>query len=185
VPDSGTVLNFLLYQAGWFAAVLGAAHGHPWGGTAVALALVATHVALTRRRGDEAALVMAAGAVGVVVDTLHAGAGIVDYESGAYPWWLCPPWILALWLQLATTLRFCLRWLRGRYALAALLGAAGGPLAFRAGEALGAARIGEPRVRSFLVLALSWAVAMPLLLRWADRHAEREGSGRYRFSGGG
>jgi hypothetical protein len=181
VPAPGTILNFLMYQAGWFAAVLGAGYGRPWSGAAAALGLVAAHVALARRRTDEAALVMAAGAVGLVLDTLHAAAGIVVYRPGVHPSWLCPPWIVALWMQLATMLRFCLRWLRGRYALASLLGAAGGPLAFRAGEALGAARIGEPRLRSFLALALSWAVATPLLLRWADRRAGVEGAGLYRF----
>ena len=74
-----------------------------------------------------------------------------------------------LWLQLGTTLRSSLRWLRGRYLLAAAFGAGGGPAAFLAGERLGAAVWGEPRWLTALALAVVWGLATPLLVFAADR----------------
>ena len=38
------VLSFAAMQLGWFACVVGAAHGHPWLGPAVVLATLALHV---------------------------------------------------------------------------------------------------------------------------------------------
>jgi hypothetical protein len=66
-------------------------------------------------------------------------------------------------------LRHSLRWLVARPGYAALLGLAGGPLAFRAGEALGAVAFGANRVASFISLAVVWGVAMPVLAVAARR----------------
>jgi hypothetical protein len=77
--------------------------------------------------------------------------------------------VVALWVQLGTTLRGCLAWLAPRPRLAALLGAVGGPLAFAGGERLGAAVWGEPRAATAAALAIAWATALPLLFRIARR----------------
>ena len=50
------VLNFLIYQLGWFACVLGAAHQWPWFGTAIALSLVCTHMMLTTDRPESSSV---------------------------------------------------------------------------------------------------------------------------------
>ena len=42
--SAGMLLNFVAFQCGWFACVLGAARGWPWAGTAVAGAIVGAHV---------------------------------------------------------------------------------------------------------------------------------------------
>ncbi|MGE0443252.1 MAG: DUF2878 domain-containing protein [Gemmatimonadales bacterium] len=86
---------------------------------------------------------------------------------------MAPPWILVLWLQFGTVLRHALRWLRSR-PLAALLGAVGGPLSFRAGEALGAVDFGDHRLRSLAALAAVWAFAMPLMITWARAGSDQQ-----------
>jgi hypothetical protein len=63
----------------------------------------------------------------------------------------------------ATTLNVSLRWLKGRWVLAALLGGSAGPLSFYAGHRLGGVAFADP-VYSLTVLGLGWAVLMPLLL---------------------
>ena len=60
-----------LYQAGWFACVLGGASGRPWLGAATGLALVLVHLALVERRADEAKFVALAALAG----TASASAG--------------------------------------------------------------------------------------------------------------
>lgn len=164
----GRLLNYSLYQLGWLACVLGAARGLGNLGAGVALGLVALHVALSRAPRVELALAAAAGALGLVVDSLMGASGRLVFAEAPIPW-LAPAWVVALWVQLATTLRGCLGWLAPRPGLAALLGAVGGPLAFAGGERLGAAVWGEPRAATAAALALAWAIALPLLFRIARR----------------
>ncbi len=170
------LLNLGLYQIGWFACVVGAAWGMGSAGASVALLLVLVHLALVEEPAREWPLLVAALGMGLVADTLHARFGILEFvghEAGE----LAPLWILALWLQFGTVLHFCMRWLSGRYRLAALLGLVGGPLTFLGGERLGAVAFGEPAALSLAILGLSWAVLLPTLVAIADRLG---GRGRYR-----
>lgn len=175
---SSSILNAAANQAGWFACVLGAAGGWETAGATIAIALAFGHVALSERPDKEWPLLLAAAGIGIVVDTLHAGFGIL-YFRGHEAGTLAPLWIIALWIQFGTVLHFCMRWLSGRYALASVLGLIGGPMAFLGGERLGAATFGEPRVLSLAVVALSWAIALPTLVAIADRLG---GVGRYRLT---
>ena len=43
------ILNYVLYQAGWLACVLGAGRGRPWLGAGTALGLVAVHPCFIRK----------------------------------------------------------------------------------------------------------------------------------------
>ena len=167
-PLSGRILNYLLYQAGWLACVLGAAHGLGVAGAGVGFALALLHVALSRSPRAELAIAATAGAVGLAVDSMMAATGRLAFADASLPW-LAPAWVAALWVQLGTTLRGCLAWLGPRPGLAALLAALGGPLAFAGGERLGAALWGEPRAATAAALALAWALALPLLLGLAHR----------------
>lgn len=62
------------------------------------------------------------------------------------------PWDAIPWMQFATILPFCLRWLSRHYLLRGILGAIGGPLAFYTGERLGAVDFLEPRLLHFAIL---------------------------------
>jgi len=123
---------------------------------------------------------IAAVVLGIGVEWFHSGVGVLDFlghQAGSPP----PIWILGLWLQFATTLHFSLGWLSKRYPLAALLGLIGGPLAFLGGERLGAATFGDPRALSLGLIALAWAIALPVLVRFADQLG---GVGRYTVCSG-
>jgi hypothetical protein len=172
-----SLTNAVLHQTGWFACVLGGAWGWGTAGAALALGLTALHLALAERPGLELPVLAAAAAIGVTVDSLHAGFGVLAFnghEAGT----LAPLWIVALWVQFATVLHFCMRWLSKRYLLASVLGLIGGPMSFLAGERLGAATFGEPRTLSLAVLGISWSIVLPALVALADRLGE---AGRYRI----
>jgi hypothetical protein len=181
VPTSwrGRLVNYFFYQIGWLTSVLGAARGHPWSGAAVALVLVGAHVVLVRRRRAEMELILCAAVVGAVAESVQAALGLVSFHSGILVPSLCPPWIVVLWMQFATLLRFCLSWLSGRYRLASVLGLVGGPLAFFAGARLGAADLHPNRLLSLVSFAVVWAAAFPLLVRLAERHGALPGSYRW------
>jgi len=167
------LLNLALYEAGWFACVLGAARGQGDAGAALAGVLLLIHLALAKEQLSEGKIVLVCGAVGFLLDSTQSLTGRLSFAgpvlvpSGSAT--VAPVWVLMLWLQLGTTLRFSLSWLSGRYGLAAALGAAGGPVAFLAGERLGAATWGEPRWLTALSLAVVWGMATPLLVWVADR----------------
>ena len=65
-----------------------------------------------------------------------------------------------VWAQFATTFRFSLRSVIMRPVPAVLFGAAGGPLAFLAGERLGAVTLLPPLASGLFRLSLSWAIAL-------------------------
>lgn len=164
------LLNFALFQAGWFACVLGAASGRAWLGTGLGLALVFTHLALVPDRGREARLLAFALVLGLVVDSVHASTGVLVVFSGGVIPGLAPPWLLVLWMQLASILRFSLSWLAGRYVLAGVLGACSGAGAYAAGVRLGAAGFGPDYTLALAQIGAGWGLALPLLLFVAQKN---------------
>jgi len=162
------LLNVVAFQAGWFTTVLGAANDLPWLGLVVVLAVAALHLRSSRRPSVEARLLVAAMALGVLADSLLLATGWIAYPNGHWAPGLAPYWIVTLWALFATTLNVSLRWLRGRYLLAALFGAVGGPLSYLAGARLGAMNFIET-LPAVAALAIAWAVLMPLLMGLAAR----------------
>ena len=162
------LVNAIAFQLGWFACVLGGANQMPWLGTLVAMLIATWHLSLARRPGPEFTLLAAVGALGAVWDSLLVSAGWLAYPSGTLLANTAPHWIVAIWVLFASTLNVSLRWLRGRWFLAAALGALAGPLAYYAGSTLGGVVIAEP-VPGFTALALGWAAFMPLLIKLSTR----------------
>lgn len=161
------VLNVALFQAAWFAAVLGAARGVLWLGPVAMIPTLAIHLALQEHRRGEVKLLLAAGLLGFLFDTIYVAGGVFTPLQHLFPRPFSPPWMICLWLNFAATLNVSLAWLRGRYLLAALFGAAGGPLAYYSGARLGATEA-LPTSIGILLLAIGWGVMTPLLV-WLAR----------------
>jgi hypothetical protein len=174
------LVNFALYQIGWFAIVLGAANDRSWLAMGVALALVAVHLTLVRGLLRHVGLILASGAIGFTLDSLQLWWGVFRFPSGMVCMWLAPPWDVVLWMQFATILPISLRWLSRRYLLSSVLGLAGGPLAFYAGQQLGAVSFLSPRLLHFAALGVVWMLALPLLVWLSDTLVLAHGlGGRY------
>ena len=156
------LVNAALFYAGWFACVLGAAYGWPAIGPAFAAGVILLHLTTTRDRNREALLVLAVGSLGIFADSTQALLGVFSFPIGSFHSWLCPPWLAAIWMLFATTLNAAMGWLRGRYLIAAALGAVGGPLSYAYGARVGAIHFESEH--TLLILALVWAVVMPTLL---------------------
>lgn len=157
-----SLVQFVAFQALWFAAVLGAARGQAWLGLLALVPYLALHrLALgVDARGLLRAILL--GLAGAALDGLLAALGLLAYPGTDGAWALpVPPWIVSLWIAFALLPSASLAWLAPRPGLALLLGALGGPLsALGRGLALG-------------VLALEYALATPLLLKFAPRPAAR------------
>ena len=174
------LINYALYQAGWFACVLGAASHRRWTGFLIAVILIGMHLTLSLERSLEARLVVFVTAVGAVVEIVQIAAGTYRFTSGTVNDALPPPWLLAMWAQLATTLRFSLRLVITRPMSAALFGAAGGPIAFLAGERLGAVTLLPPLAQGLLRLSISWAIALVVFSAVVRRVTSERDAPRYR-----
>ena len=160
--------NFILFQVGWFACVLGGAHDHPWLGAGVAVAIVAWHLARARQPRRELALVLISTGLGAIFESALAALGWVRYPSGTLVAGAAPVWLVAIWMVFATTLNVSLRWLRRFPVAASALGALAGPLAYWGGARLGAMEFVSP-VAATASLAIGWAALTPALLAIAKR----------------
>jgi hypothetical protein len=161
-------VNALLFQAGWFACVLGAAQGLPWIGAIIAVLVIGWHLARAADPRREVALIAAAGVLGLVFETLLVQSGWVRFDSGMLVAGVAPYWMVALWAIFATTLNVSLRVLRSRLGLAAALGAVGGPAAYYGGAQLGALELTTAGA-ALMTIAAGWAVFVPALLGAARR----------------
>lgn len=159
------LVNFVAFQAAWFACVVGAARGWTSIGPLAVLIVIGLHLATTAAPAREFALVAAVGLMGTLIDAVLVAGGLFRPigQSGYIP----PLWFAALWPAFATLLNGCLRWMSGRYALGAVSGAVGGPLSYWAGARLGALRLNDNAALSVAAVATEWALVTPLLLRMA------------------
>lgn len=167
------IINFIVFQSAWFAAVLGAANGMPWLGVVAVPVALAVHLAFSVNRRAELLLALAAGVLGFMIDSALVTAGAFVPIPFVFPRPFSSLWMVMLWVNLATTLNLSMGWLRSRYALAALVGAIGGPLAYYSGAKLGAMSV-LPEPGGLLAIGIAWAVALPLLYRTGaliDEHA--------------
>lgn len=178
---SAKFLNLLLYQTGWFACVIGAAHGYFLAGPSFALLLVAVHLSLVPNPCSELKLLFFSGLVGFVLDSLHQWSGTLDFASAWPNGSLAPFWIVVMWVQFATLVHYALSWLSGRYLLSSALGAIGGPLAYWGGGRIGAADFPSGLWFSLAALGIGWALAMPLLVWLGDKCIESSRPVGYRL----
>lgn len=162
------VINFVLFQAAWFACVLGAARGVAWLGVFATFLIVAWHLKHAIQAKFEVILLMVTLMIGAVFDQLMLGTQLVSYQAHGWSDTLTPVWILALWAGFATALNVSLRWMQGKWLVALLFGAFGGPLAYMGAERLGAVTL-NANPQSYLALSIGWAVITPILLLFARK----------------
>ncbi len=166
------VINFIAFQAAWFAAVLGAAHGMPWLGVVAVPAALALHLMLSPDWRPELLLAIAAAGTGFAFDSILIALGMFSPVAYIFPAPFSSLWMVMLWVNLGTTLNVSMAWLRGRYALGAVFGAIGGPMAYYSGAKLGA-MTSLPPVTSLIIIGAAWAIALPALL-WVNEFLQKQ-----------
>lgn len=164
--------NAIASQLVWLIAVGGAARGFGWAGPAAvgAFAILQAHGNIALRR--DAWAVASCATIGFACDSAFAATGLVRYASpGAWPH-LAPMWIVALWASFGLTLHHSLAFLQSRLWLAAALGALFGPFSYyAAARAWQAIELAQPTAATLGVIALAWAIALPMLLLIARQHS--------------
>lgn len=162
------VINFILFQAAWFACVLGAARGMAWLGVITTILIVAWHLKQAKQTKPEVILLIITLLIGAVFDQVMLSTHLISYQAHGWSDALTPAWILALWAGFVTALNVSLRWMQGKWIVAVLFGAFGGPLAYMGAERLGAVTL-NANPQSYLALSVGWAIITPVLLVLARR----------------
>ena len=162
------LINFVLFQLGWFACILGAAYGYVNWAVLFCLAVAAFHLWQSSEPMQEGVLLLKILVLGIAADTLLLQTGSLVFESKGLLPALSPIWMWSLWVILGCTLNESMSWLKGRFVLAAVLGAITGPLSYFAGVKLGAAQWGN-EMQALVLIGIIWAISMPLLFWWAGK----------------
>ena len=152
------VLNFLLFQAGWFACVL---FPNLVGAGLVVVFLVLHFALVSQNRKVELQFIGLGTVVGSVLDGIWFRTGILDDGSGNVL--LTPPWLVAIWAIFMTTLSHSLDWISKKPWLPFLLAPVAGPFAYWSAGQLGAVEL-PALMPSLLALAVGWLVIFPALL---------------------
>ncbi len=170
-----TLLNAMLYQLTWLAAVGGAGHGYWWSGALMLLIFAAIQLPQSATRIADIQLLLIAAVVGFAIDSSLAVSGVLIYAA-AVPWpHLAPLWIVVLWASFSLTMNHSLAFLRPRPVLAALFGGIGGSLAYWAAQrGFGAVSFGGNFLYTLSLLAVIWALVTPLLCTLASLLVNRQ-----------
>ncbi|MEM7026945.1 MAG: DUF2878 domain-containing protein [Pseudomonadota bacterium] len=168
-----TVINFIGFQSVWLISVFSAANAYPWAGPLAVICWLAVHLYLNKNDIFlESMLVLFAASMGYLLDSILVLTSVISFPSEAQLGYLSPLWMVALWINLATTVRHSLDWLNNRYKLMTLFGGVGGVMAYWAGVKIGAILIPDLALGLFVVFSV-WCVALPLLYMFANKLSER------------
>ena len=164
------LINAVAFKIAWVSTIFGGANELPMLGPLVILVAVSIHLFRSAEPHRELTLVVIAGFIGLVWDSIMVAAGWVSYASGTIIAGLAPYWIVAMWMLFATTLNITFRFLHTKFGLAVLLGGIFGPLSYFAGASAGAVTLNEPFI-ALSALSIAWAVLMPTLI-WLARQLD-------------
>lgn len=160
------LINFMLFQAGWFAGVLLA---NAWA-LLVALAVLGFHLTVVSPQpAQEGRFILLGVVVGTLLDGLWFRLGILQDAAGS-PW--TPMWLVAIWIVFMTTLAHSLAWMHRPAWLPFIFAPIAGPFAYYAAAQLGAVDLPD-LVMSLAALGVGWGVIFPLLM-WLQRRYFRE-----------
>ncbi|WP_233407739.1 DUF2878 domain-containing protein [Marinomonas spartinae] len=170
-----TLLQAILFQATWFACVLG---GSVYGGLATLLYLfLHDHYFLKKRK--EWQLMLLFFTLGVIVDGLFFHFHVFlsahkETELAVLP----PLWLLCLWICVATLFAHSLSFLQGRYWLSAGLGFVGPVLSYLTGSNMSDIELAKPLWITLVSIGAVWSLILPLGVFLCDQWGLYSNEGR-------
>ena len=155
------LINYLIFQTGWFVCVSGG--NQP--ALLFTLGALAVHLIWVGSWRKEKQLLVICFLLGSAIDSFLGNLQILQFNEDGR---LLPGWLACLWVLFGTTLRHSLDWSRQHKAAGALLGFAGGPASYYAGSKLTDVSLAEPLWQTLLILAVIWALVLPLLQSFSE-----------------
>lgn len=166
------LINAVLFQILWFAAVLGGAHKILWPAILAAAVMFGWQLAGKRRHPSDIKVICTAIVLGLAVDSTWIGLGLMQFADPRPFVWLSPIWMVLMWAGFALTINHSMMWLTAHPVLPALMGLIGGPMAYLAGERLGAVEYLANTLLISGLLAVVWAISVTILVKVATDSKE-------------
>lgn len=164
VMSKSMIMNFLLFQLGWFACVLGGAYDQTLLGCLIAMLVIAYHFYRANEAIQELRLLAVALIIGFIFESIVTSQGLARYSHGQVFDVIAPLWMILMWPLFATTLNLSMRWMKSLSPLlVSLVGAIFAPLAYYAGNRLGAVEY-DNLTLSLSIIAIAWAALLPALV---------------------
>jgi len=156
---------------GWFACILGAAHGRHWLGAPVVTILLVLHLVTRATRSTRRILMIVLVSVlfGFCFDSLLILIGVYTPARWVLPAPFATIWLMVLWANFALIVDVPLGRLQDHLVLAAVFGGIFGPVAYLGGQRFGAIQIAEPAAFNIVVLTVAWALGLAALMFLARR----------------
>ena len=135
---------------------------------AFTLANLLIHLFVVANKPNEWLWVAGIWVCGVAMDTLVFSSGLLVNDDGSpFP----PPWLLLLWVNFATALRYSMFFLQKSAWLAAVIGGIFGPFSYWTGSWLnGTVEFSQPVILSVAGLVVLWALFLPFTT-WLSRRS--------------
>ncbi len=152
-------INIAAFHSLWTLTVIGAGRAWWWVAPALIGLSMAGQLRLSPLPGREALLILAGAAIGTSADWLAAASGV--FRTAAASRMEFVTLFFSLWVNFGTTLRPSLAWMWRRPALAASLGAVGGPCSYWVGSRIGIISFTEPQWEGLAWVATQYAIAVP------------------------
>lgn len=173
------IMNALGYQAVWFATLFSASEGYFWLGFICSALFATITLGFGGKAKADLQIVSIGLILGIVIDSMFAASGWIQYTM---PWSIAgvaPLWIVALWLSFSFTLNHSMEFLRHNYVVATLFGLLGGPLAYWCADRLfNVIEYGTDISTVMLALAICWGLVIPAIFfidkRFSALHQSRK-----------
>ena len=158
------IFNIVGFQLSWWGCVLGVKSGIVYLGPVLMSIFLILHFYFYTSNYTEIRLIILFGIIGTMIDTSMAYCNILNYNGTYTPTtFIAPLWITSMWCGFSATVNHSLAWLKNRYFASMLLGAVSGPLSYLAGVKFGAIEFSTLPVIAIGVVALFYAVTIPLI----------------------
>ncbi len=160
------IVNYILFQAGWFACVLG--------GNTMAIystmVILTVHLIWIGNWKKEKEILAVTLLLGSTIDSFLGNLQILQFSEDSR---LLPAWMACLWCLFGTTLRHSFLWAINNKRSGALIGMLFGPLSYLAASKLTDISLAHPLWQSVAILSILWALIIPVLQAFSGAWIER------------
>lgn len=148
-------INLILFQLGWFAAILGGNTG----AISFILPALCWHFFYCTHKKEDFILVLLCIFLGIMHDSFLLNSGfLIIPRHFVFP----PVWLILLWALLGITLNHSLKWIYERPLVASVSGAIAAPLSYLAGVKLSEAEWAGSLPQIVFIIAVIWVFLLPL-----------------------
>ena len=102
-------MNFVFFDLAWLGVVASASHGWSFVAPFIVIGWIIPFLIWQGNLKSEIRLLTAAAALGVLCDTILFWTGAIELHGSTHTLFsISPVWMIALWVNLAASLRYCL-----------------------------------------------------------------------------